>query len=291
MNPLRTSLALVAALVAITTGCTKIPKNTSLMAATQAPDHVALDVFFVRVPLSDQAVIRDLWSEVDEQAIPLEVRRRLVANGFVVGQLGAQLPAALVELLKIRDDAPTLDPTQPPAVDLTRPTLVHRQRLDIYRPDTPSRIVVTGQDQRHEKLQVLFCDEDGDRPFVWGDTFYNVQGVLSTTVQPEPDGRVKLTLAPEIEHDQARQKFTAQSGAGWEMEFAPPHRTFDSLRFSSTLSPGEILVVTCQGDRPGSLGQQFFTERRSDVLNQTVLLIRLAQGKADDLFSGQTPSE
>lgn len=288
MNILRRSLALVVAMLAIATGCTKLPKNTSLMAATQAPDHVALDVFFVRVPLNDRAVIRDLWSEVDEQAIPLDVRRRLVANGFAVGQLGAQLPAALADLLKIRDDAPTLNPAQPPAVDLTKPTLVHRQRLDIYRPETPSRIVVTGQDERHQKLTVLICDEDGDRPFVWGDTFANVQGILSTKVQPEPDGRVKLTFAPEIEHDQARQKFTAQGGAGFEVQFAPPHKTFDSLRFCSTLSPGDMLIITCQGDRPGSLGQQFFTERQADVLNQIVLLIRVAQGKADDLFSGQT---
>jgi hypothetical protein len=291
MNISRRSSAVVLAVLAIATGCTKLPKNTSLMAATQAPDHVVLDVFFVRVPLSDQAVIRDLWPEVDEQAVPLDVRRRLVANGFVVGQLGSQLPAALADLLKIRDDAPTLNPTQPPAVDLTKPTLVHRKRLDIYRPETPSRIVVTGQDERHEKLTVMFCDEDGDHPFVWGKDFYNVQGILSTNVQPEPDGRVKLTLVPEVEHDQARQQFTAQAGAGFEVQFAPPHKTFDSLRFSSTLSAGEMLIVSCQGDRPGSLGQQFFTERQADVLNQIVLIIRVAQGKADNLFTAQTRAD
>jgi hypothetical protein len=288
---LRWPLAVVLALLPVATGCTKIPKNTSLMPSTPVPEHVALEVFFVRVPLGDQSVVGPLWSQVDEQAIGLDVRRRLTANGFVVGQVGGQLPVAVTDLLKISDDAPTLNAVQPTVVDLTKPTLVHRKRIDVYRPETPNRIVVTGQQERHEKLQVLLCEEDGDRPFVHGRTFKNAQGVLVTKVEPQPDGRVRLNVVPEVEHDQVRQHVTAQAGAGWEVEFVPPHETFNTLRFSATLSPGEMLILSCRGDRPGSLGHQFFTERQSDVLNQIVLIIRVVQGKADDLFIERSRDE
>ena len=74
-------------------------------------------------------------------------------------------------------------------------------------------------------------------------------------------------------------------------QIAQRRKTFDRLRISADLAPGEILVFSCQGDRPGSLGQQFFTERQSDVLNQIVLLIRLVQGKAGDLFADQPREE
>src|SRR5215469_16507253 len=99
---LRWPSAMTIALLAVAAGCTKLPKNTSLMPATAVGDHVALELFFVRVPLGDQTVLQPLWSDVDEQMIPLDVRRRLAANGFVAGQIGGQLPAAVTDLLKIR---------------------------------------------------------------------------------------------------------------------------------------------------------------------------------------------
>jgi hypothetical protein len=279
------------ALLAVAASCTKLPKSRSLLPTTQVGDHVALELFFVRIPLENQTVLEPLWSDVDEQTIPLDVRRRLAANGFLVGQLGGQLPAAVTDLLKIRDDAPTVDAAQPISVDLAKPTLLHRKRIDVYQTETPSRIVVTGERERHEKLQVLFCDEVDDRPAVVGWTFRSAQGSLVTKVHPQPDGRVKLDIVPEIEHGDAVKTFTPQEGGTWSMQVASRGKTFDRLRISAGLSPGEMLVFSCLADRPGSLGEQFFTERRSDVLNQIVLLIRVVQGKAGDLFADQPRDE
>ena len=282
---LRWPSAMPIALLAVAASCTKLPKSASLMPATPVGEHVALEVFFVRVPAGDRTVLESLWSDVDEQAIPLDVRRRLSANGFVVGQIGGQLPAAVTDLLKIRDDAPTLDASKPTSVDLAKPTILHRKRIDVYRPDTPNQIVVTGERERHEKLHVLLCEEEDGTPVVRGQTFKAAQGRLLTKVHPQPDGRVKLDIVPEIEHGDPVRNFTAQEGGVLTFRVAPQCKTFDGLRVALDLSPGEMLVFSCQADRPGSLGQQFFTERQSDVLNQIVLMIRVVQGKGADLFT------
>jgi hypothetical protein len=273
------------ALLAVAASCAKLPKSASLMPATAVGEHVALEVFFVRVPAGDQTVLESLWPDVDEQVIPLDVRRRLSANGLMVGQIGGQLPAAVTDLLKVRDDAPTLDASKPTSVDLTKPTILHRKRIDVYQPETPNQIVVTGERERHEKLVVLFCDEEDGNPVVRGETFKAVQGRLLTKVHPQPDGRVKLDIVPEIEHGDPVRKFSAQDGGVLTVQFAPQCKTFDGLRVAVDLSPGEMLVFSCQRDRPGSLGQQFFTERQSDVLNQIVLMIRVVQAQGADLFA------
>ena len=56
------------------------------------------------------------------------------------------------------------------------------------------------------------------------------------------------------------------------------------------LSPGQILVITCLPERPGSLGYQYFTEQMPDNVVQKLLLIRLAQTRYDDLFVTEAPS-
>lgn len=272
-------------------GCTQLPKNTALLAGTSSSDHVALEVFFVRIPLDDQSVLPQLYSGIDEQAIPLKTRRRLAENGFIVGQVGGQLPDAVSDLLKISDDAPTPDPRQLTVLNVTKPAPVRRKRIDIYQVETPNRIVVTGDRQRHEKLIVLYRDEVDETQAVCGWTFVNARGSLLTKVHPQSDGRVTLEIVPEVEYGEEHMQPTPQEGGAWTMVSAFPHRTFNGLRFASNVSPGDMLIMSCLADRPGSLGQQFFTERQDDVVNQIVLFIRVVQGKTDGLFSDQPRDE
>ncbi|HVX10346.1 MAG TPA: hypothetical protein VHC22_04160 [Pirellulales bacterium] len=281
---IRWPFALPLALLAVAAGCSKLPRGASLLPAAPALDHVALELFFVRFPLEEQSASTALWSSVDEQTIDLDVRRRLSAAGLAVGQVGGQLPPALVELLHVSDDAPLPTANQVAVVDSSKPPVVHRKLIDVYQIETPSRIVVTGDRERHPKLTVLLRDESDA---VRGWTFRNAQGTLVTKVVPEPDGRVKLDIAPEVEYGEARQQIMPGEGGAWTMQIVPPRKTFDSLRFTATMSPGEVLIVGRRGDQPGSLGHQFFTDSRSDVPTQIVLLIRVMKGKADDLFVNQ----
>lgn len=275
--------ALVLAWLATAAGCAKIPKSASLLAGTPTADHVALELFFVRLPPDKAALAEALWSSVDEQVIELDVRRRLAANGFMVGRVGGQLPAAIIDLLQITSEAPVQPLDEPPVIVPTKAPLVHRKLVDVYQPDTPNRLIVTGEREPHQKLVVLYRDE-ADGGVVRGQTFKNARGSLLTKVFPQADGRIQLDIVPEIEHGEPQRQIEPAEGGTWTMQLVPPRETFDDLRLSATLVPGEILVFGCRGDRPGSLAEQFFTERQADVLHQIVILIRVTQAKSNDLF-------
>ena len=45
-----------------------------------------------------------------------------------------------------------------------------------------------------------------------------------------------------------------------------------------------MLVLTCQPDRPGTLGYHFFTESKADSLVQKLLVIRIADAGNDRSF-------
>jgi hypothetical protein len=282
----RWSAVVALVLLALAAGCTKLPKSTSLLTSAETSDHVALEVFFARFPLESTTVAQALWSSVDEQAIELDSRRRLQANGFLVGQVGGQLPAPIVDLLHVSDDAPVPTVAQTTVIDTAKPPAVHRKLIDVFQYDMPNHIVVMGERERQARLIVLYRDE-ADGGAVRGWPFKNAKGSLVTKVIPQSDGRVKLDIVPEIEYGESRRDIKPDEGGAFRMLYTPPTKTFESLRVSATLSPGEVLVFGCQPDRPGSLGQQFFTERQSDVLNQTVVLIRVLRGKSDELFAHQ----
>ncbi|MGH7139136.1 MAG: hypothetical protein ACREHD_25600 [Pirellulales bacterium] len=275
------------AFVAVAAGCAPLPKSASLLPTSPAADHVALEVFFVHLAADAATLTETLWSAVDEQAIDLDVRRRLASNGFLVGRVGGQPPAAVTELLQVSGDAPAPSVDEAPVIVPTKAPLMHRKLIDVYQTETPNRVVVTGDRERHPKLVVLYRDEtDGA---VRGQTFKNAQGILLTKVLPQFDGRVKLDIVPEVEYGESRQQIEPGEGGAWTVQFAPPRKTFDGLRLSAMLLPGEMLIFGCRSDCPGSLGQQFFTDRQQDVQSQTIVLIRLVQAKSNDLF-GNDPS-
>lgn len=264
-------------------GCAKMPKSASLLPGTPAAEHVALELFFVHLPADKAAVTAALWSSVDEQAIDIDVRRHLAANGFIVGRVGGQLPAAITDLLQISGDAPTQPVDGPTVIVPTKAPLVHRKLIDVYQPETPNRVIVSGEREPIAKLVVLYRDE-ADGGVVRGQTFKNARGSLLTKVFPQSDGRILLDIVPEIEHGEPQRQIEPAEGGAWTMQLVPPRETFDDLRVSTALVPGEILLFGCRDSRPGSLAEQFLTERQSDELRQIVVLIRVMQAKSDDLF-------
>ena len=58
----------------------------------------------------------------------------------------------------------------------------------------------------------------------------------------------------------------------------------------SNLALGQMLVITCMDDRPGTLGHHYFSETSTDRVLQKLMLIRLSQSDFDDLFGVAIPS-
>jgi hypothetical protein len=281
---MRTSLAaticLVAALLA-PAGCVDPLHVTTtgrslLKPAQMSPDSVVLDVFFVRFPFGDAEANETLWQEVDEQQIPADVRTRLAQNGFRAGVIGNQLPVALSKLLELKDKpVPSGGVNQVDLSELGCEPRVDRRHMTL-RTATRGQIIAS---DTYDELTVLLPEADG----LCGQTYTQAQAMFAVAAAPQPDGRVRLDLLPELHHSQPKQRWIGDQGT-LRLDMARPKRAFDTLGLSATLSPGNILLVTSLPNRPGSLGHHFFTCNKGQQ-EQRLLVVRLAQTQHNDLYA------
>ncbi len=256
-------------------GCTRLPKQKAelpLKPAQMSPDSVVIEVFFVRCPPGDPRLNCELWDEVDEQQVPAEVRQRLWANGFRAGLVYGQIPVALSQLLELADKpAPNDETVENELNELEAVPTVMRRHLQA-RPAQRNEIVASSV---YESLPVLVAKEGEVR----GQTYRQAQGILALKAVPQPDGRVRLNLVPELHHEQARQRWIGRQGM-LQMETGRPRHSFDDLTLTAKLLPGDMLVLTSLPDRPGSLGHHFFTTSEGEP-GQKLLVVRLAQTQHD----------
>ena len=263
-------------------GCSApIQKGRSpLMPARMSDDSVVLDMFFVRFPFGDPTVNEELWEEIDEQRFSPELRERLTQNGFRVGLISGPIPAKLSELLQLTDKpAPTgeLEGAQVDSLE-TQPSVV-RRHLQI-RAGQRSDIVASGV---HAELPV-FTGESGR---LSGQTYFQAQGIFAVKSLPQPNGRVRLELTPELHHDQPQQRWVGRHGM-MRLDTSRPKRAFDEMILATDLTPGAMLVLSSLPNRPGSLGHYFFTQN-DGRREQKLLVVRLSQTQHDGLFATPEP--
>jgi hypothetical protein len=109
------------------------------------------------------------------------------------------------------------------------------------------------------------------------------------------DRRVKVQLTPELHYGEPRQQWVSDDGM-LRPQAGKPKRVFDRLAFEAALAPGQMLVLTCLPDRPGTLGQYFFTEplntssAEDPQMQQKLTVVRLADTRYSDLFGTLTVS-
>ena len=59
---------------------------------------------------------------------------------------------------------------------------------------------------------------------------------------------------------------------------------FDELKMSATLAPGQMLLITCLPDRPGTVGHCFFAQADGEKPVQKLYVLRIAQARPDRSF-------
>lgn len=269
---LRSYIALLLAAFACLGGCAlwseKPSEPSSLPATKMAPDTVVLEIAFVRVTGETLARQEELWREIDEQQLPADVRRRLRENGLRAGIVGSQMPTLLRSLLEERADPLAI---KGPGIgdDITASQRQLQSRAG------KRGVILAGSPQ--EKMAVLI-HEDGR---LIGHELKQAQCLFALKTYPGGDGRVRLELVPEIEHGEVRQRWVGADGA-FRVEAAKDQKIIDMLRLEPTISPGEVLVLTCVPE-PLGLGKQFFAAGAAG--EQKLLMIRLAQTQYDDVFA------
>ena len=261
-------------------GCVQVePVAKSLLAKPALPaGSVVLDIFFVRAAMDDPLANDTLWQEIDEQHFSAKRRRRLQQNGFRVGVVGGQIPIPLSELLELSGKpAATADlGGEARAANLASDPRVMRRHLQI-RAGVRGEIIASGL---HDELPVLLRSDSGG---IGGQTYRKAQAVLAVRAFPEPDGRVRLDMTPEVHYGEVCQRIVPGQGT-FRLDAGRRRRVFDELGLEATLLPGQMLVLAALPERPGSLGHHFFTESQFGPLEQKLLVVRLSQTQHDDLF-------
>lgn len=271
------------ALLLSASGCRQFepPAPSPLAKPVMSPDSVALDIVFVQFPTAKAEQCETLWHSVDEQSLPLELRRELRQQGFRAGVIGSHTNPALDRLLG--DQMGPSDQPDDAIVDFQPKEINVRKRHLQLRADHRSEIVVSGiYDQ-----WPLLTRRNGE---VTGRTYHQAQGIFALQTHPLGDGRVRVELSPELHHGSPKRQYTVNEGA-WVLDSGRPREVFDALRIAAVLSPGEMLLVGQTADAKGSVGARFFNvdDTPTGVAAQRLLFIRLAQTQYDDRFSPPLP--
>jgi hypothetical protein len=267
-------------------GCAPIVerRGSRLAKPCMSADSVVLEIYSARFNFNDPKYNESLWRQVDEQPFPPDLRRTLGEYGFRAGVLQGQIPVELQELMTPSSGAPSQaqEQTKSPSqsleevvVDFEAESPVRRRILQL-RAAKRGEILASGV---YESLPLL--ENEGGQ--LRGKPYARGQGLLSVKSFPQPDGRVRLDLLPELHHGDPKISYVGNPGI-IRVETGRAKKIFEQLALSATLSPGEMLLVTSLPSRPGSLGHYFFTEQTSGALQQKLLLIRLAQTQHNDLF-------
>ena len=269
-------IGLVLGLTVCFAGCRPFtpPGKSPLRPAALSPQTMVLEILFARFPLGDPRANVTLWGDVDEQRLPTDVRLRLQRNGFRVGIIGGGLPAALAQILELKDGPPlTVDELNSRPVELESDAKVLRRHLQV-RPGQRSELIAS---EVYPELAALLAD--GGQ--ISGQTFQQAQAMLALKAFPEHDGRVRVDVVPEVHYGQVRQRWTGQQGM-LRLEAGRERRTYDALGVVATLAPGHMLVMSSLPNRSGSLGRHFFCEEKTGRPEQKLLVIRLVQTQHDE---------
>ena len=230
-------------------------------------------------------LLQQLWQEVDEQSLPLQLRRELLAQGFRVGILGNLLSPALAELLKVSSDGKAAtnwdDFREISAADALRESSVTRN-LHCLLPEMRTLVKVFNDQNTLPELPLFWADNGT----LCGQTYRDVLGLICVSATANKDGSAHIQIVPELEHGVYQQRFRVVSGMVVQDNSRPRH-TFESLTISQRLLPGQWLIMgTTTLDSAGA-GKVFFT-RKTPVPEQRLLAIRFVN--ATTVTAPQRPS-
>jgi hypothetical protein len=285
-SPLQRSVA-IGLLVISMSGCRMFiddadPLGKSpLRPAAASPDSVAMEIIWSRFAADDPELNEAVWREIDETQIAPAVRRELANNGFRVGVIGGSVPAAIARALgsgeKTDDDPAT--PGAAGSATLTAEPVVHG-RIQQLRRNQRSEIQAS---EVYPSLPLLV--NDGQE--LSGRTYGDAQAMYALRVDPQPDQTVTVELTPELHYGPSRLRFTRDDNDMGILRQAPmrDREVFEQLRMSVRLAPGEMLVLMGLPGAGSRLGHYFHAADSTEGPHQKLILIRLAEVPASDLFA------
>jgi hypothetical protein len=211
-----------------------------------APRTIPVELVFVRHLESDPQLTDELWQLADEQLLPVDVRRRLNANGLRVGVVSARLPPALAARFAAAGTDSTentgLEPPFAETAGITRRTL----RL---LPGRENEIVSASG---LAEAVLLERHDEGVR----GGTYRDASAVFALRAWPAADGRVRMQIGPFVKHGPHERTWVGDDGA-FRLETGQRRESLDGLRFEADVSNESVLLIGCAGAPASSVGDTF----------------------------------
>lgn len=270
----RVGALLAAAGLAAGAGCQLVtvlgPRDPTVGAAlsesTRAtPVTIPVEVFFVRCDEHDPVLREELWSLLDEQALPTPLRHALTANGLRAGVVSGDLPTPIARRVTVPVEA---DGTLLPA-----DAAVVRRGLRLLPGKRSEIVAATGLDGL-----VVLERRDGD---VTGTTFADATALVALQAWPAEDGRVRLRAVPEIKHGPVVKSWVGAEGS-FRLETGQRRHRLEHLEIDVTLPAGGMLLVGCAGDDAQSVGDALLRERDRDERATMRLLAIRPQARTND---------
>jgi hypothetical protein len=255
--------------------------KSPLRPATPSSDSVTLEIWTVRSPSGDIALNDSVWNEVDEQKIPTALRRELKRNGLRAGVLGTSIPGAIARRFEIDDEAPTDDDVWQAIDPHSTPTISRR----IKQVRDEGEFEIAPSVTVHGELHLVSRDEGKAQ----SRTYHNAQAAFRATAQLNGDGHVRLHFTPELHFGNSHQMISLESGGTPRYDTSRPKEVFGKLTTRFVVAPGEMLLLGCVPNRPGSIGHYLFHEESPDGPQQRLLLVRLARAPPGELFEDDEP--
>ncbi len=132
-----------------------------------------------------------------------------------------------------------------------------------------------------DHINVLVNGDDG----LQGHSYEQVQAVYTLRAEPAAGQRVALRLTPELQHGELRTRYAGSDQGIFLLSPSRERQTYDRLMLSTELSAGELLVVGCLPDAPGSLGQVFHGVELAGPAEQKLVLVRLLQVPPSEILA------
>lgn len=235
-----------------------------------APDAVVFDVLIAHVPYNERDLVKNLWKDVDELEVDPTKRAALNEQGFRVGLLGASMPESLSRLLALKGRelrSSLIEDVDLSKVESALAPISYSKPVSL-RAGTKSSIVM--RSDVIPSAPILEKSPDGA---LQGKTYADVTPIFNVAIEQSADGSVLFDLAPFLRYGASQTVTRYQHGQLVKTQ-EQPTKSFDNLRFSINLRPGQFLVIGASDTKTNALGRYFFNEGGDDF-EQTVLVLRL----------------
>ena len=238
-------------------------------------DSMPIELIFLRLTVEQLPELDAVWPRVDEQAIPIETRRRLDRNGIRAAIVSEAIPLPLQRMIEAVDQRLQDDPMERAGLSADMPS--HSRLLQCK---SGQRKEVAVRPSRSGSLVIFFNNGSVAK----GKTYDDAGLQLDLRVVPKEDGTATVSIQPEIQFGPFKQKIVGQQEFALRRELKRDIDTWPDLLIKHQMRPGQMLMVSATTPKRGIGEHFFFTETVSGTTEQLVLLMRLGQGKQNSVF-------